>query len=434
MQSLANLTFSGKSFCKLNFSGGNLSSNTGMLLFDKFLRKIGFYPYIESVFQHPVDLRDYSDLQLLLQKIFLIVAGYSTDSMADYLYADPVLLQILGGKRIASQPTLSRFYARLNDQSLKELETALKWSRKRAYRIQEPKRVIFDVDTTMIKTCGKQEDSCYVYHYADTGYHPILCFDGNNGDLLKAELRPGNTYCGTDSDTFLRPLFEEYQQEYPDVSILVRGDSGFAMPELYSCIESFSHQYIIRLKKNPNLQKKAQELIQVLMKEHQQNPQATLSKYSEFQYQADSWDKARRVIVKAEYHPKEGQPRCGFFVTNCPDEPEKIVHRYCQRGNMENFIKELKNGFVCHLSSHDMIINKNRFAIAALAYNLFQLFRRFCLPLFWKDYRIQEIRLALFRIASRKIQHARKTVFKADSNSPFQYDFYRVYSNIEQIC
>ena len=64
--------------------------------------------------------------------------------------------------------------------------------------------------------------------------------------------------------------------------------------------------------------------------------------YEEFEYQAQSWDKPRRVVAKIEWHPDELFPRLGFIVTNLPMEPEEVVRFYNQRGTAEQHIKEGK--------------------------------------------------------------------------------------------
>lgn len=50
------------------------------------------------------------------------------------------------------------------------------------------------------------------FHYQAHGYHPLLCYDGLTGDLLKAELRDGTLHCSNDADIFMEPLFREYTE------------------------------------------------------------------------------------------------------------------------------------------------------------------------------------------------------------------------------
>ena len=161
--------------------------------------------------------------------------------------------------------------------------------RKKAYAIHQPTEVILDVDTTMLPTYGKQVGGEYIHHYQVVGYHPTLCYDGNTGDLLKAELREGNIYCSTEADKFIDHLLSEYIKEYPEMKLLVHGGSGFVMPDLYKTVENYpTARYIIRLKDNAVLQENVQEAVKKYM-DDSVGKENVLPHYGEFFYAAKSW-------------------------------------------------------------------------------------------------------------------------------------------------
>lgn len=127
---------------------------------------------------------------------------------------------------------------------------------------QCPSEVIFDIDTTILSTYGIQSGGEYIQHYQEVCYHPMLCYDGNTGDMLKVELREGSMYCGNGAADFIKPLLAEYTQGYPDIKLLVRGNSGFAMLDMYDTVEKYPNaRYIIRLKDNAALQAKVQDVV-----------------------------------------------------------------------------------------------------------------------------------------------------------------------------
>lgn len=94
---------------------------------------------------------------------------------------------------LASQPTLSRFFNRMNEDTLKQFNEICKRLRAFVYKTKCPKVVLLDFNSTLLKTYGKQEEK-FNFHYSAHGYHPLLCYDGLTGDLLKAELRDGAVY------------------------------------------------------------------------------------------------------------------------------------------------------------------------------------------------------------------------------------------------
>ena len=115
------------------------------------------------------------------------------------------------------------------------------------YSIHTPEHMLFDLDSTLLNTYGAQEGEGFNFHYQAHGYHPLLCYDGITGDLLKAELREGTQYCSKEADTFMIPLMQEYRTKYPSMPLYLRGDSGFASPDLYKACEENDCKYAIRL-------------------------------------------------------------------------------------------------------------------------------------------------------------------------------------------
>ncbi|SHK15348.1 Transposase DDE domain group 1, partial [Geosporobacter subterraneus DSM 17957] len=189
--------------------------------------------------------------------IYQILAGYFNDNDADELANEPVFKSILEKSALASQPTLSRFFNRMDTDTLNQFNEIIKELRKLAYGIKKPEMVLLDIDSTLLNTYGRQEGEGFNFHYSAHGYHPLLCYDGLTGDLLKAQLRDGTVYTSNGVVDFMKPLLDEYQQIYPDIALYLRGDSGFATPDLFKQWETNSVSYTIRLKANQNLYKLA---------------------------------------------------------------------------------------------------------------------------------------------------------------------------------
>ncbi len=266
--------------------------------------------------------------------IYMIMAGYFEDDASDELTNDPVFKAVLEKSALASQPTVSRFFNRMDEDTLKQFQEISRILRKRIYSIQMPQAVILDLDSTLLAAYGKQEGRAFNFHYQSNGYHPLVCYDGITGDLIKIQLRDGAAYSCTGVTDFLQPILDEYLNDYPTIHLLLRGDSGFATPDLYKQCEENGTSYVIRL--------------------------------------------------------------------------------------MENFIKESKSGFdFSAVSSHNRIVNANRVQVHALAYNIFNWFRRLVLSAKMRKQRIDTVRLKLLKIATKVVHSARYITFKLCSSCPY---------------
>ena len=313
---------------KINFDGGDLSSDAGLLLIQEFAAKIGFLKLIKKKFKtNDKSVRFHKDDENLMQMVYQIISAYFEDDCADELTLDPVFNAILEKDRLASQPTLSRFFNRMDEDTLLQFDDIDKSLRDIIYSIKYPEHVLLDLDSTLFGTYGSQEGEGFNFHYQAHGYHPLLCYDGLTGDLLKAELRDGTLHCSNDADKFMEPLFQEYMER--GIKTYLRGDSGFSSPKLYKTCEMNGCSYAIRLKQNASLIALASDKEEDLYRATKEDQICYAVTYGEFMYQAGSWEYPRRVVFKIEKPYGQLTHMYTFIVTNMDMEPYQIIRFSC---------------------------------------------------------------------------------------------------------
>ena len=147
MDILNTISLESNSCFKMNFNGGNLSSDAGLLMIYDFLRTMGFENIISKIFATPRkdSFRKHSDSSMLLQFLYQIFAAYFTDDCADHLRKDPLFTRLVDKDSLASQPTLSRFWNRMDDSTLGQFLAILKKMRKAVYSVSMPREVILDL-------------------------------------------------------------------------------------------------------------------------------------------------------------------------------------------------------------------------------------------------------------------------------------------------
>lgn len=420
-----------------NFGGGNLSSDTGLLTYRSFDEKIGFTKLVKDHFKE-FDLSQesytFKSSDVILQNVYKNLAGYHTGVSSNDLMTDPLFNQIVTTDKLASQPVVSRRSNDLNIETFKSMENVNMILLDRSYAINPPEHVIFDIDSTNVGTSGKQHGSAFNYHYGCNGFHPLLLFDGVNGDLIKAELRSGNVYTSRNVVSFMGPIIKHYRSNYKNTYLVIRGDSGFAHPELYDLAETHNVAYCIRLKANQTLANHVNEALLDFNFEHSHDYSRTHTSYGEFMYQAKSWTKARRVCFKLQRKAGELLPTATFVVTTMEAEPKDVIKFYSKRGNMENFIKEIKTDFGMDTLSHtSYLANVNKMMQIALAYNINNLMRRLCFPDSNKKERMSTLRTKLVKIASRFVSSSRYYKYKLCSSYPYKNFFISILNQIDQL-
>ncbi len=190
----------------------------------------------------------------------------------------------------------------------------------------------------------------------------------------------------------------------------LRADAAFASPEVYDFLDAEGFLYAIRLPANRVLR---ECIAHLLTRPVGRPPNHVRRDHASFSYRANSWDKARRVVAKVEWHPGELFTRVGFVVTNLSRPAERVVAFYNQRGTAEQHIKEGKNAINwTRLSCHGFRNNEVRLQLHALAYNLGNFLRTLALPEAVEHWSLTTLREKLIKIGVKVVRHGRYITFQ----------------------
>src|SRR6266705_852159 len=300
--------------------------------------------------------------------------------------------------------------------------------RRRAYR------VTIDLDPTDDPTHGAQQLSFFNGHYDNWCYLPVLGFVSFNDEaeqyLCAAVLRPGNVTAAVGAVGILRRLIGLIRYFLPGVRIRVRLDGGFAHPEVLDFLDAEPNlEYVVAMAKNAVLKRKAKPAMRQARKLSRQSGQ-TEHVYGEARYAARTWPHERRVIIKAEVVRAEGKtpkdnPR--FVITNLPQSPQWIYEQvYCQRGEIENRIKELHDLHIDRTSCSQFWANQFRVLLTAAAYVLMQELRLRAAHTNCARAQVWMLRERLLKLGARVLVSVRRLVVHLPASFPFLPTFHRV--------
>ena len=230
-----------------DFNGGNLSSDSGLLLVRSFIEQMELKPLLEKACNDSLK-RNHTFASIVEQLIYTNIAGYHADDHSDALRCEPVFTRVLEKKSLASQPTISRCMNTMDSYNLEALNQVLLTTFEKGNPKNKTHEIILDIDSTLFGTFGKQEDAEFNYHYQSNGFHPLVLFNGTNGDLIKLELRSGKVYTSKNIGEFLEPVLKWFEEKYPNTQLILRADSGFGTPELYNLCDTYGTEMLIRQK------------------------------------------------------------------------------------------------------------------------------------------------------------------------------------------
>lgn len=417
--------------------GGAITSDAGVLLLRQIDERLGLTARLAQCLpdrRDPEKVR-HTVLAQLRQRIYQIACGYEDANDATHLRADPAFKLAVGRApgepHLASQPTLSRLENAASARLCWRLSEALLDSYIAQHRDQPPTRIVLDPDATDDETHGQQELSVYHGYYREHCYLPLLIFAQAEGageqELIGAVLRPGNSHAGRRAMAILRRVVARLRAAFPACRIELRSDSALALPEVYAGCERLGLPYTISLPKNDRLLALAAPWRAEARAVYAETGE-TVQRFGEFRYAAESWSAPQRVLLKAEVMRQGENPR--FVVTTRTDlEPEPLYHFYCQRGDPENRIKELKLDLKAdRLSCHRFWANQFRLLLHAAAYVLLQGMRRRLAGTALGCAQVATLRLRLLKVGARIVESVRRVRVSLPSAYPWLSHWWRLAS------
>ncbi len=359
----------GRRVIEADFSGGDLSSDGGLLLLRQVDRRIGLTRAAAAALP---DARDPERIEhtlrdLLAQRVYGLCCGY--EDLNDHgVLRDDLLMQTAVGRDhpLASAPTFSRLENRATRAQAWALHEVLV-AQFIASQVTAPAELVLDIDASDVPLHGQQELAQFHGYYDHHCYLPLYVFCGQA--MLACVLRPSQIDGAKHAAAVIKLLIGRLRQAWPNTRFIVRGDSGFCRQRLLRWCERAQVRYVIGLARNARLQA-AVEPLETQMAEAYLRDGTKQRRIGELRYAAHSWHRERRVITRLEYGSQGTNPR--FIVTNLDGDRETLYDRlYCQRGEAENRIKEAQlDLFGTRASCPRFVANQFRLLLAGLAYTL----------------------------------------------------------------
>lgn len=407
------------------FDGGNVSSNGGMLLLRQIDRKLKLISEAAKAF---TDSRrkascEHSIETMLRQRVFALAAGEEDLNDHNELRKD-ILVQTAVNRDglLASSPTLCRFENQGNRESAVALHKLLVEQFISSFK-QAPDELILDFDATDNPVHGMQEGRFFHGYYDKYCLLPLYVFCGDQ--ILTSYLRPSNIDAAKHAWAILSLLVKRLRKEWPEVRIIFRADSGFCRHRMLNWMENNGVGYCVGIARNKVLERKADKWSAEAKRLHEADGEKH-QVIGEFTYAAGTWDKERRILIRAEHGNLGRNPR--FVVTNLEQEPEELYRKlYCARGEMENRIKEQMQLFSGRSSAHHWWANQHRLLLSALAYHLLERMRSLAL----KGTRLAQaecrtLRVKLLKIGAVISRNTRSIKVHLSSHCPTQDLFWKV--------
>src|SRR5437899_1161620 len=392
----------------LDFDGGRLSSDAGLVLLKDPDEHLGLTHNLAAVLSDPRDPRrvHFTHHDLLKQRVFQIAAGYEDANDATTLRHDPIFNLMLDhlpetGAPLASQPTLSRFENRVSRPELYRMAQVFLAQFIASYA-HPPQVIVLDFDDTEDPVHGEQEQARYDGYYGGYCFLPLHVYEGLSGRLITTIFK-AKRFTGAQMLAVLTRLVKRLRHAWPHTLLILRGDSPFAYPEVMQWSEEQPDlSYVTGLTSNRVLTELAREVVEQAKRAYERDG-GKITRFHSTRYQAGTWSRSRRVVIKVEVSDQGVNTR--FVVTDMEHARTKVLYQqiYCARGQAENEIKDHKLYLKSDRTScHRFEANQFRLFLHSAAYVLLDTLRREVLKTTpWAAATMETIQLRLLKLGAR---------------------------------
>jgi Transposase DDE domain group 1 len=395
---------------KLERSRERLTSLGGLLVLEELARALGVWEEVDRVMVGPKSGRGYQPREFVRPLVWMLQAGGRRLEDLRELRAEQEVLGQLGLEAVPDAGTVADWLRRQGERGVEGINRV---SQRLARRCLEAEagEVTLDVDATQIE--AEKQEAAWTYQKVK-GYMPLLGYA--QGVCVGQQFRPGNMSPGAD--------VLEFAQQCEAVlpagrRIYFRSDSAAYQAAVIHHYSQAGRSFSITADLDAAVKGEIQHLPETAWQPYRTaDGVATDRQIAETVHSMKGTERAFRLIVLRWLNPQPNLFEAGRYcyhavAANREEAASEVIWKHNQRGNCENWQKELKIDLgMEQMPCGQLEANALYFAIGVLAYNLAQLLKGQVLPESYRTATVATLRWKVYRLAGKLVRHARAWILQ----------------------
>jgi len=384
-----------------------LTSQAGTVLRHDFAQRLGVGGLLDEELRVKTRERGYGESEAMSGLLYNLIRGGEHLSDLEVLRGDPGTQELLGAEAILAPTTAGEFLRKFDIGDVRDLQRVPLRLPARVRPHQRATTCTIDLDSSIYEQVSTRKEGSTKASNGEIGYHPLLAFWAEEGELLFRHRRRGSAHTARNVRWFLRQTLKRV----PETAVKkLRADSGFSSKGVVEWCEAAGFIFTITAAQTEPL---LEAITAVPERRWHPLPEYELAEVTELRYQPTGWSPPYRYGIKREVaETKAGELYWKYpaTVTNAEDLlAREVVVWPLPPAAMENAIKEHKSGFGLEkLPTQKFHANWAYLLIGQLAFNLVAWFKRLGLPASYHRTTIKTIRHHLLNLAGKIVHTARR--------------------------
>jgi hypothetical protein len=399
----------------LEKSSERLTSLGGLLVVEELARALGVWEEVDGALEGPKSGRGYRPREFVQALVWMLHGGGRRLEDLRELGAEQEVLKELGLKAVPDAGTVGDWLRRQGKRGVKGIDRVNRRLARRALE-SEAGEITLDVDATQIE--AEKQEAEWTYQKVK-GYMPLLGYA--DGICVGQEFRAGNMNPGAEVLEFSR----ECEAVLPaGRKVYLRSDSAAYQAAVINHYSQPERSFSITADLDAAVKREIQNLPEAAWQAYRTSDDvATDRQIAETVHSMNGTEQAFRLIVLRWANPQpnlfESSRYCYHAVaTNRGEGAQEVIWKHNQRGQCENWHKELKLDLgMEQMPCGQLEANALYFAIGVLAYNLAQLLKRQVLPEGYGRVTVSTLRWKVYRLAGKLVRHARTWILQVKADA-----------------
>jgi hypothetical protein len=389
------------------FRPEQLTSHAGTVLLHDFVQRLGMEKLLDEELHVKTRERGYGESEAIKGLVYNMILGGEHLSDLEVLRGDSGTQELLNAEGILAPTTAGEFLRKFDIGDVHDLQRVHLRLQERVRPHQQSSTCTIDLDSSIYEQVSTHKEGSTKAYNGEVGYHPLLAFWAEEGELLFSHLRRGSAHTARNVLWFLR----QTRKRIPETGDKkLRADSGFYSHQVVEWGEAEGFTFTITADQTEPLLAAITALPEQAWRPL---PEYALAEVAELRYQPTGWSHPYRYIIKREVaETKAGELYWKYHatVTNVDEQSAReLVVWHLQHAAMENAIKEHKSGFGLEkLPTQKFHANWAYLLIGQLAFNVMAWFKRLVLPIRYHRTTIKTIRHHLLNLAGKIVHTARR--------------------------
>lgn len=406
---------------KIGFAETTLSSHAGAVLLQDLITRLGVAQTLDGEIAVKERARGYRVSEGILGLAFNLMLGGDCLDDLDVLRGDPGTMQIFGLKSLIAPRTAGDFLRRFQIGDIADFQRALREIAARVRPLQTSDRCTIDLDASIFEQCSQRKEGSRMAYNGQVGYHPLMAFWAEEGEMLAIHLLRGNRYAASKALWFFKQLV---MKAVPTGKKLrLRADSAFYIWDFIEELERREIIYAITADQTKGMIARIAQIPEKDWSHYSREPKAQVAEF----YYAPHPQSERRYVVKRRLQTNKKTKQNYYVyhvvVTNDRRRTKRQLMKWAlERCNMENYIKEYKTGFGLEkMPTKKFHANWAWLLMGQLAFNLVAWFKRLCLPESYHRATIKTLRHHLFNVAAKVVTSGRQLFLVISEDYYYQH-------------